>query len=326
MRRARFIVATSAVLALAAAVAHAGTFTYTSPEIQQYTVETAGTYSFIVAGAQGGSGAGTTGGGGTVLTGDYVLSVGTVLDIVVGGMGEDQMSSGNSAGGGGGGTFVYIPNATNPLIVAGGGGGGSFYAHSGGGNGTGQAGGGADGGTGGSGGGVQGSFGDGGGGAGWSGAGASRSGDPFSAQGGSTRPSFAGGSGYQGGNGGYGGGGGGGLEGGGGGGGYSGGGGGNGDSNGAGGGGGSFFDAGFSNTTAVANAQSGNGYVTIGLVPATVPEPTSILMMVSGFALAGLFARRRRRRSPGRLFASEARAGWTTRHRSAIDGRIQNPV
>jgi hypothetical protein len=278
-------------LALLPTVAATSMFTYTGA-IQQYTVQTTGNYAFGVNGAQGGSGTNTTGGGGTDLTGLYALTFGTVLDIVVGGVGEAQMSNGNSAGGGGGGTFVYIANATNPLIVAGGGGGGGFHSGNGGNNGTGTAGSGTKGGTGGGGGGAgSGSFGVGGGGAGWSGAGGSIN-DSLSGQGGSTNPSFAGGSGYQGGDGGYGGGGGGGAEGGGGGGGYSGGGGGPG-STGPGGGGGSFFDASFTSTTAVANANTGNGLVTIVLVP----EPASVVLMAGGFALVGLFVRRRPRLS-----------------------------
>ncbi len=263
MKRSGFLVATSAMLALAAGAARAEPFTYTG-SLQQFNVETTGIYAFVVDGAQGGSGAYSTGGNGTILTGDYLLTAGTVLDIVVGGMGEAQMSSGNSAGGGGGGTFVYEDGSNYLLMVAGGGGGGGFRTSAGG-TGTGQAGGGANGGKAGSGGGAgSGGFGVGGGGAGWSGAGGSIS-DSYSGQGGSTRPSFAGGKGYQGGNGGYGGGGGGGLDGGGGGGGYSGGGGGlgTGISEGPGGGGGSYYDPAFSALTISAGSNTGDGYVSI---------------------------------------------------------------
>jgi hypothetical protein len=285
MKRARSIVATSAVLALAAAVAHAETFTYTSPEIQQYYVETTGIYSLNAAGAKGGNGTdnNTQGGLGAVLSGDYTLTAGTVLDVVVGGQGGNSLYN----GGGGGGSFVYFDSNTTLLLAAGGGGGGGYNVDGSGGQ-TLQSGleghtGGAEGGSNGQeGGGAQG-----GGGSGWLSGGGNGSGG-----GGSSYPSFAGGNGP--GGGGYGGGGGGGEDGGGGGGGYSGGGGGAGGP--GGGGGGSYYDPSFSDLSLSAGSNNGNGLVTIELVPAAVPEPSSLVLMGVGGISALIVARFRRKR------------------------------
>jgi hypothetical protein len=98
-------------------------FDYTG-SLQTYTVSATGTYTITVAGAEGGyafTGAGTNPGNGAVLAGQISLTAGTVLEILVGGQGGYGSGISNS-GGGGGGSFVYIQNASTPLIVAGGGG------------------------------------------------------------------------------------------------------------------------------------------------------------------------------------------------------------
>jgi len=99
------------------------TFNYTG-SITTWTVPLTGTYRIEAWGAQGGHGRnGTyTGGLGARMRGDFSLTAGTVLKILVGGQG----GTGSYVGGGGGGTFV-VNNADNsPYIVAGGGGGGGY--------------------------------------------------------------------------------------------------------------------------------------------------------------------------------------------------------
>jgi hypothetical protein len=80
------------------------------------TVPATGTYRFEVWGARGGNGASNNylGGYGARMRGDFSLTAGSVIKMLVGQMG------GASYGGGGGGTFVAT-NANVPLIVAGGG-------------------------------------------------------------------------------------------------------------------------------------------------------------------------------------------------------------
>ena len=98
-----------------------------SGSYQYWTVVDAGTYSIEVAGAQGGSSGSYAGGEGAVMIGEFTLSSGDELEILVGQRGGDSTgttTSGNS-GGGGGGTFVAL-NST-PLIVAGGGGGAGVF-------------------------------------------------------------------------------------------------------------------------------------------------------------------------------------------------------
>lgn len=272
-----------------------GTTLNASGIVQTYTVAVTGTYDITAFGGQGGQGgvsknpSGGSGGLGAEIGGDFSLTQGEVLQVVVGGQGSGY---GNGAGGGGGGSFVIETfNGTSavdiPLVIAGGGGGGGFNntkpGYQGGGGQTGGSGqtGGYGGGVGGS-GGAGGSSGGhyGGGGGGYSGGlGAGSSSDPTLATDGSGR-----GSGYSGGGsnyapGGFGGGGGGGYDGGGGGGGFGGGGGGGyagfGLGYGGGGGGGSF-DGG-TNQTLVAAENSGNGLVTIDLEPPCFLRGTHIL-------------------------------------------------
>ncbi|MFH0888211.1 MAG: fibronectin type III domain-containing protein, partial [Planctomycetota bacterium] len=89
--------------------------------IQTWTVPSNGTYQIEVYGAQGGDGTTYTGGLGARMRGDFSLTSGTQLRILVGQQGGTNASY--KAGGGGGGSFVTYSNNT-PLIVAGGGGGG----------------------------------------------------------------------------------------------------------------------------------------------------------------------------------------------------------
>ena len=98
-----------------------GTYTY-SANIQTVTVNTAGTYDIVGYGGRGGNSSKYTGGGGAEAGGDFALTAGEKLKIVVGGQGSDNY------GGGGGGTFVLgeASGATSyTLLVAAGGGGGA---------------------------------------------------------------------------------------------------------------------------------------------------------------------------------------------------------
>ena len=92
--------------------------------IQYWTVPSTGTYSLTVYGAEGGQsnnyGGSGSGGDGAMMSGDFSLTQGTQLKILVG----QQGASNQYDGGGGGGTFVTFDDNT-PLIIAGGGGGGS---------------------------------------------------------------------------------------------------------------------------------------------------------------------------------------------------------
>tara|TARA_R110002050_G_scaffold264536_1_gene405413 strand:- start:22051 stop:24735 length:2685 start_codon:yes stop_codon:yes gene_type:complete len=89
--------------------------------IQEWTVPANGIYRINVTGAVGGNSIwGTTrfGGTGANMQGDFNLTAGQVVSIIVGQAGETD-----AVGGGGGGSFVAILNV--PYIVAGGGGGAS---------------------------------------------------------------------------------------------------------------------------------------------------------------------------------------------------------
>ena len=93
--------------------------------IQEWTVPADGVYTIEVWGAQGGNTGSNTvnegsmlGGKGSRMKGDFTLTSGTVLKILVG-----QQGLGNYYdSGGGGGTFVVTGTST-ALIIAGGGGG-----------------------------------------------------------------------------------------------------------------------------------------------------------------------------------------------------------
>lgn len=285
--------ALGAALAPVAVSAAPITFSYTGA-LQTYIVPADGHYELMAYGAQGGDHLTVASGGlGAQIGGDFLLTAGTTLNIVVGGQG-------GARGGGGGGSFIYT--LANELLVAAGGGGGGGPSGGGGPGQTGTSG--QDGmglypgagGTAGNGGaGSPWTFFAGGGGGGWlsdGGNGAAGS----AGFGGAGAPSFAGGAGQDidgldGGVGGYGGGGGAGKgPAPGGGGGYSGGG---GSSDGGGGGGGSFLSALATDTLLISGARSGNGSVVITFLDVeNVPEPASMSMMAAG--IAGLGALRRR--------------------------------
>lgn len=97
--------------------------------IQYWTVPATATYTITVYGAQGGRISGGLHTKGAKMKGDFNLTAGTVLKILVGQAGVWGPDNGNigcggsnDAGSGGGGTFLTKQDNT-PLIVAGGGGG-----------------------------------------------------------------------------------------------------------------------------------------------------------------------------------------------------------
>ena len=98
-------------------------FTVTSG-IQNWTVPATGTYTITVVGAGGGGG--TTGGKPASMRGDFSLTEGAVIKILVG-----QLGTSDYGGGGGGGSFIAT-NSNSALIVGGGGGGRSHNSNTGG--------------------------------------------------------------------------------------------------------------------------------------------------------------------------------------------------
>jgi len=92
--------------------------------IQSWTVPTTGTYRIEAYGARGG---GKGPGKGARVRGDFKLSKGDTLYLIVGQTGNTSNQSGFPyVGGGGGASWVYTsPTATTPLLVAAGGGGGA---------------------------------------------------------------------------------------------------------------------------------------------------------------------------------------------------------
>jgi len=103
----------------------AGAVTVTGSGIQDWIVPTSGLYHITGAGAQGASGdPAQSGGVGAVISGDFFLTAGQLLQIAVGqmGLGFASPQDTGSNGGGGGGSFV-VDSLNAPLLVAGGGGG-----------------------------------------------------------------------------------------------------------------------------------------------------------------------------------------------------------
>ena len=98
-----------------------GSVTISGQGIQQFTVPVTGNYRIEARGARGYNPSGF-GGRGAIVSGDFNLTVGTVLKIAVGQEGQVNPAAGTLQFGGGGGSFVSLLNNT-PLIVAGGGGG-----------------------------------------------------------------------------------------------------------------------------------------------------------------------------------------------------------
>jgi len=94
--------------------------------IQTFTVPTSGLYQIDAFGAKGGNSGGNvySGANGARMSGQFSLTAGDILQIVVGQLGVNGTQSGSNycGGGGGGGTFVRV-NGT--LVIAAGGGGGA---------------------------------------------------------------------------------------------------------------------------------------------------------------------------------------------------------
>ncbi|MGZ3345303.1 MAG: hypothetical protein ACXU82_11755, partial [Caulobacteraceae bacterium] len=283
MRRLTIAAFSGAAALMVGTAANALTFTYTGA-IDSYTVQTSGWYEIDAWGAQGGSDFNSPGGLGAMVGGRIFLEGGQLLDIVVGGQGRGEIG-GNTGSGGGGGSFVFVVADLDLLLAAGGGGGTGWNGVSAGAPGlAGRNGGGVGGGIDGMGGAAAGDrLGFAGGGTGWLGPGASGT-TGIHGAGGSNAPSFAGGETHgctetigseceNGLSGGFGGGGGASYNFGGGGGGYSGGGAGRG-----GGGGGSYIADQFYDFVGQSGVRSGNGLVTIDLLP--VPEPQAWAMMI----------------------------------------------
>ncbi len=105
----------------------AGNVTVTTQGIQEWTVPVSGTYKIETYGAQGGNSYSNfrTGGYGAYTKGEFSLSSGQVLKVIVGQTAANYYGSSQyEGGGGGGGSFVWLSSASTPMIAAGGGGGG----------------------------------------------------------------------------------------------------------------------------------------------------------------------------------------------------------
>jgi hypothetical protein len=96
-----------------------------SSGVQSFTVPTTGPYRISAAGAQGGHSV-YNGGLGSLMVGDFTLTAGQVLKIVVGQKGLNESGDINRSGGGGGGSFVYT--GTTLYVAAGGGAGKTGYS------------------------------------------------------------------------------------------------------------------------------------------------------------------------------------------------------
>jgi hypothetical protein len=112
------------------------TYSYSGTTIQKVTVATTGIYDITAYGAHGGASVGVSGGAGAEVGGDFTLTKGERLEIVVGGAGGyGQTSPGvGDGGGGGGGSFVLASTdggATYQLLLAAGGGGGGYHTNGG---------------------------------------------------------------------------------------------------------------------------------------------------------------------------------------------------
>ncbi|WP_317897578.1 T9SS type A sorting domain-containing protein [Aurantibacillus circumpalustris] len=102
-----------------------GSVTVIGNGVQQWTVPATGMYGIRSIGASGGSpisGCITPGGKGAYIYGEFNLTVGQVIKILVGQAGSPSTSS--EDGGGGGGSYVTT-SASVAMVVAGGGGGGT---------------------------------------------------------------------------------------------------------------------------------------------------------------------------------------------------------
>ena len=90
-----------------------------------WTVPKTGTYTIDAYGAQGGTDGYyfVAGGLGARIKGDFSLTEGQILALVVGQQGRNDGGV-NWGGGGGGGSFIWVDGQTTPLLIAGGGGSG----------------------------------------------------------------------------------------------------------------------------------------------------------------------------------------------------------
>jgi hypothetical protein len=103
----------------------ANAVTINTQGIQEWTVPISGTYTIEAWGASGGegddNGNNTRPGYGAKMKGEFVLTTGEKLKVIVGQMGLVGTKSGNKGGGGGGGSFVVVADSNTPLLVAAGG-------------------------------------------------------------------------------------------------------------------------------------------------------------------------------------------------------------
>ena len=91
--------------------------------IQEWTVPSNGTYTIVAYGAQGG---GPQGGLGAKISGQFTLSAGEVIKILVGQQGEKEDTYDRNASGGGGTFVTKSPHNINSILVIAGGGAGAF--------------------------------------------------------------------------------------------------------------------------------------------------------------------------------------------------------
>jgi hypothetical protein len=280
----RMLLTSAATVALLTAPAMAvSSFEQTMPGFFSFTIDEAGTYQLTIGGATGGSFGSNVGGVGAFFSGSVYMGNGNAFSGLVGGDGVS---------GGGGGLSFFLSGATSAYV--GGGGGGSRYGAGFDSNGVGGTGAG----------GIRGLFAGGG-------AGVNRSGGRYddgyvTVTGGSTGPTWIGGS-YNGSaSGGFGGGGGGDRtfgDGGGGGGGFTGG---NGGYQASGQGGtsnyagfiSSILQGGTDRRSSLYAGDLGGGFFSLTLIPpavTAVPVPASLGLL--GLAIAGLIAQSRRRKA-----------------------------
>jgi Secretion system C-terminal sorting domain/Ig-like domain CHU_C associated len=105
-----------------------GDITINTQGIQEWIVPQTGVYTIEAYGAQGGPGATYDGGNGAYMNGDFSLTLGDTLLILVGQMGIGDGTYSEFTGGGGGGSFIATGSnlsTSTPLLIAGGGGGSS---------------------------------------------------------------------------------------------------------------------------------------------------------------------------------------------------------
>ncbi|MFO7938346.1 MAG: glycine-rich protein, partial [Bacteroidales bacterium] len=92
--------------------------------IQEFQLPSSGMYRITASGAAAGTVPNNDPGYGAVMSGDFILTGNTTLNIIVGQKGGSSTTS-FDGGGGGGGSFVWdVANTSQPLIAAGGGGAG----------------------------------------------------------------------------------------------------------------------------------------------------------------------------------------------------------